>query len=801
MRVTRQPALVLLSLTLCYTALLGSISPALGADSEANGPSPTVSFSDTSTLDLSKESLEALAREGGLDVKVHNGLGRAQLVSLEATGLDSPDEPALAGLFAKSRDSQRASAGGTATLRLVLTDPLPDIEEGVYAATLIAFGSRGGLARRELTITYSTTSGGTETPGENSLNPARPIDITLRAVNYLPSLLSNLLALGVFLTIALVTIALLFKERLNTLGERLPGPTRMQNGGPFKLLIAFAVVSGVLTLYGLLEDGSWDSPSFHAISSRPIDLAPSVPSGTRGTVSSEDGLIAQLIASEGKLRPENLNGAGKYVGKYNLGGEVEKTGAAATVTIRDYWIYAVIVITLGLLVGFALNRWFQEQRPKAKLRTRLERLRHNYDADISGSQASYEGGPFKDVRIDGRLLSREGEINSLLDAGETSPATEKLLALGIYLDRFATLREKRRNLENAVAELERVDRSQLNLDLADASGYQVARRLLEQAEDPTGLDSDEVELKAEITRVDELTQLIEGTSDQIKNSNRWLKAAASLKEECEGDQLGELGAAQKALKEAGQSALQAIVLADLSKARETGNAAVRNLVALIRLVQGKDAPAMRNVESDPAILRVEPFDAIATAEDIALTVNPPDVSGVKAQISWTVLNADDSGLIKVHLEDYVQFTIKFEAETQPPFPQVEIDFGEGIPVKYNMPRLDKPLIVTHRYRTLPERPIVVSAAPGGGKLKQIEHPEVDPEARILPSQLELARTDRVVEKAAFVLAVGSGLVALYFTDTAWGQPMDYLAAFLWGGATGEGVKLAAGLVDRVWPAP
>jgi hypothetical protein len=29
--------------------------------------------------------------------------------------------------------------------------------------------------------------------------------------------------------------------------------------------------------------------------------------------------------------------------------------------------------------------------------------------------------------------------------------------------------------------------------------------------------------------------------------------------------------------------------------------------------------------------------------------------------------------------------------------------------------------------------------------------------------------------------------------------MDYLAAIVWGGATGEGVKYAAALADRVWP--
>jgi hypothetical protein len=671
MRVTRQAALVLFFLTLGSAVLVTNVSVALGADSAADGASPTVSFVDQAPLVLDQEAVEKLAKKGVLEVRIHNNLGVKQPVTLELVGLSDASDTGIATLFTRTNDTQQVDSGVTAVLTLTLAQPNPNPEPGVYTGTLLAFGGSGGLARRELTITYPTTSGRTETAGENSLSPERPIDITLRAVNYLPSLLSDLRALGIFLTVALITTALLFKDRLNTLGERLPRLVGMQNGGPFKLLVALSVLSGVLTLYGLLEDGSWDSPSFHAISSQPIDLAPPVPDGNRGTVSSEGGSIAQLIASEGKLRPENLRGAEKYVGKYNLGGDTEKTGAAATVAIRDYWIYAVIAITLGLLVGFVLHRWFQEQRPKAKLRTRLERLRHNYDADISGSQPGYADSPYKDVRIDGRLLSREGEINSLLDAGETSAATEKLLVLGVYLDRFATLREKRRNLENAVAELEQADLSRIGFDLADAGGYQAARRLLEQADDPTGLDSDEAELKAEVTRVDELTRLIEGISDQIKSSNRWLAEAASLKDACEGEQLEKLGSAQVALKNAGQLALQASSSAELDEARKAGNAAVRDLGALIQLVRGDDAQAVvRSAVLDSAMLAVEPFDTIAIEDDVvraALTAGAPDVSGVKAEISWAVLGADESEAAKVHVEDYVQFTIKVEADKQPTF--------------------------------------------------------------------------------------------------------------------------------------
>lgn len=59
--------------------------------------------------------------------------------------------------------------------------------------------------------------------------------------------------------------------------------------------------------------------------------------------------------------------------------------------------------------------------------------------------------------------------------------------------------------------------------------------------------------------------------------------------------------------------------------------------------------------------------------------------------------------------------------------------------------------------------------------------------------------DARMTAAAAALAVGSGLIALYFATPGWGSEADYLKAFLWGAVLSEGVKYAGSIVARVWP--
>jgi hypothetical protein len=73
-----------------------------------------------------------------------------------------------------------------------------------------------------------------------------------------------------------------------------------------------------------------------------------------------------------------------------------------------------------------------------------------------------------------------------------------------------------------------------------------------------------------------------------------------------------------------------------------------------------------------------------------------------------------------------------------------------------------------------------------------------------PSSEELRRrfklTERQMATLSGLLAVLSGLLALYVSSDTWGAPGDYLKAILWGSVVSEGVKYVAALVARTGPA-
>jgi hypothetical protein len=781
---------LLACLAFVYFALTGGAGAAESAgETEAgSGPAATVSFVDPAPLALDEKELKALAKPGaGLDLTVHNALRVGQPVTIKVIG-----DPKLLALLTPTSQTLNLARGSVESFELAVTLPDPEPKGVTYAGEILAYGASGGIARRELTIAYPPPPEKQEQAGENALSPKRPIDVTLRAINYLPSLLANLPALAFVLCAGLAFAAFLF-WRWKWLDDRIKHlPV---------LLIALGVVLAVIAAVGIGRDGHWSPVSWHAISAQPIELAPTVPEGTRGTVSSEDGTIAQLIAEGQKLGPENLSGANEYKGKYDLGSGKDKPEAAAKVVIRDFWAWAVLALSLGLVIGIAMHRWFQQKRPAAKLQARIELIERAYEADLKGSSAESEAGPLEEIRMDKRMLDRKEEIEALFDASETAKATEKLLALGGYVDKFAVLRERRRELDNAVAGLEITPfEDVLSMKLDEAGGYQAACAFLGRQPDRPGLDSEESELKDRLDRAEELTELIEGTTLLVRRSIRHLQGAAELTSE--GEQKKKLGEIETKLGKAARLALQARTLKAFEEAEKEFNEAVAELrplaTLLTKAVGIPTIPLAAGLVTPDLPLQQDTEQEVAAYSGAAPAEAAP---AVPADVGFQALEADQAQP-DIHVGDGVLLTIPVDGEEMQPFAGVKVDFGDGSSETFALPREGQPLIVRHRYEEGGYRPQVVARSVRGDVLIATEElPEIRPSTRKLPSQRRLEETDRVVDRAAFLLAVSSGLVALYFKDPSWGQPMDYLAAIVWGGVTGEGVKFAAALADRVWPVP
>jgi hypothetical protein len=122
-----------------------------------------------------------------------------------------------------------------------------------------------------------------------------------------------------------------------------------------------------------------------------------------------------------------------------------------------------------------------------------------------------------------------------------------------------------------------------------------------------------------------------------------------------------------------------------------------------------------------------------------------------------------------------------------------------------------------------ERPIVVPQAPeaplgnGGeqppgaeGRVEPFPAPVPAPEPvageplaaaiqRFLSRLAATQATEFKMTAISGLLAVASGLLAVYLTTPAWGAPGDYLKALLWGSVVSEGAKAVTKIAARQWP--
>jgi hypothetical protein len=97
----------------------------------------------------------------------------------------------------------------------------------------------------------------------------------------------------------------------------------------------------------------------------------------------------------------------------------------------------------------------------------------------------------------------------------------------------------------------------------------------------------------------------------------------------------------------------------------------------------------------------------------------------------------------------------------------------------------------------PEQHVEIVLAADGVPLTQYVRRERRTPRRASELTRRFMVTERQMTTLAGVLAVGSGLLTLYFPTATWGGPGDYLKAILWGSVVSEGIKYVTSLVGRV----
>ena len=281
--------------------------PAGGAQSEP----ATVSFVGERPLEL---DLADLRTRDALAVTVRNDLDRAQTVSLQLTYRMNYRDPGITGLFSSTSSTPRLiGAGRTAAVSFELTPPpRPDPRPGTYEAVLIASGESGGLARRELTIDAAPR--GTEAPSRR--RPARPTGSAPTTRSTSPWSASTTCRRC---SPASPRSSSSPRSPCSACSLSRPGPGAGAGwtGGQRALLLSAAALAlaGVVVA---IANPPGEGPAAHAISTRPIEVDPSVRDGVRGTVAGEEGAIAPLVVSGGELRPQGLRSAASFDGSYDL---------------------------------------------------------------------------------------------------------------------------------------------------------------------------------------------------------------------------------------------------------------------------------------------------------------------------------------------------------------------------------------------------------------------------------------------------------------------------------------------------
>src|SRR5207249_972192 len=73
------------------------------------------------------------------------------------------------------------------------------------------------------------------------------------------------------------------------------------------------------------------------------------------------------------------------------------------------------------------------------------------------------------------------------------------------------------------------------------------------------------------------------------------------------------------------------------------------------------------------------------------------------------------------------------------------------------------------------------------------------EGRMQRLQAIRNRTDLEMTLITGAIAIGSGMLALYLSKSAWGSSADYLGGLLWGTTVSQGIKYVDSLVKKILP--
>lgn len=132
------------------------------------------------------------------------------------------------------------------------------------------------------------------------------------------------------------------------------------------------------------------------------------------------GHVANVRQVGRKLQVTGISGAGTYSGKLEVAGAAEPVEVALSVEARDGWVWALLVLMLGLVLAGALDDFLTRRMPETRLKVLLGDL-HAKAASLEQEQGSWFANSARNVlRAD--LPPDSRGVHTIIDLSGPEPS-------------------------------------------------------------------------------------------------------------------------------------------------------------------------------------------------------------------------------------------------------------------------------------------------------------------------------------------------------------------------------------------
>jgi hypothetical protein len=553
---------------------------------------------------------------------------------------------------------------------------------------------------------------------------------------------------------------------------------RKKKGVVVVTLITVGVIGAViasLVLLGGCAASFIDGRLGHAVPPETWVVIPPAPGRIDANLIGDNGQIGSMVVNGGTLTVKDLPSAGTYTGTVDTQPVSDAGIIKVMVIVRDWWLYAFAAVLLGVALG-SLVSGFYLRRPARE----FDADAADVSAEIAGHDSDWYAKSVGRAWGEPYLLAVEAEgwLAEIRGLATSDPAgaNKKLNALRT-LD-ATTMQELRDQVARLGKRRDELCAEFPPVVVTDSRGW-----LAPLTED----------LNLIGVSLDDAPSEIRARAKLIPPAKAAADTAAHLAAQLRGQaqRIGALGDGdiKELLLQLWADLVKAVLAAGDKAALESLSAEFNDLERNISAAESAKKDVTARPYAGPSLL-MEDFG------EYLLPFGPPSlptpVGDWQAPSPPASANRDTLVAVAVRAigltagtDIHWQFSDDSRSATFPAPP----------------PGLDGTTLleIKHRFGSGPEQASATVISEDGQPVSTPWSGRVATFSVRQRGRSALGADDRIVALVAGVLAVGSGMAALYLKTPAWGSAGDYIAALLWGSVTSEGIKLIVNVVGKRWP--